>query len=186
LDAPTLRKQVLERLRALSADHDARARQEAQIESRLRLWLAKNTKDGGRIAAYRALPDEVPLDRLLPATQLYGFPRVTDAAQGLMEFRLARLDAPAHWTTGKFGITEPLDSRPLLAPEEIDIVFVPGVAFTRAGARLGRGKGFYDRMLARMPQATKVAVLFSEQWLEAIPAREWDQKVDLLISPDQG
>jgi 5-formyltetrahydrofolate cyclo-ligase len=41
-------------------------------------------------------------------------------------------------------------------------------------------------MLARMPQATKVAVLFSEQWLEAIPAREWDQKVDLLISPDQG
>ena len=186
MDARALRKQVLDRLHALRADFAARARQEAQIESQLLAKLEPYLKKGAKIAAYRALPEEVPLERFLPNDQLLGFPRVTDPSQGLMEFRLACLGEPKHWRKGEFGITEPKDTCPVLVPEEIDVILVPGVAFTCEGVRLGRGKGFYDRMLARMPRALKVAVLYSEQWVDTIPVQAWDQKVDLLISPERG
>lgn len=155
------------------------------MQGALQSWLQPHLSGGSRIAAYRSLPEEVSLERFLPGDRAFAFPRVTDAAQGLMEFRLARLDEPSHWRSGKYGITEPSDACSAVPPDQIDVIFVPGVAFSVNGERLGRGKGFYDRMLARMPRAIKVAVLFSEQWSDSLPVREWDQRVDVLISPER-
>src|SRR5213595_1259233 len=65
----------------------------------------------------------------------------------------------------------------------IDVVLVPGIAFTRAGARMGRGAGFFDRFLAhRAVRAIKIGIAFSFQIVESLPLAPHDFKLDLVVS----
>ena len=65
----------------------------------------------------------------------------------------------------------------------IDLVLVPGIAFTRAGGRIGRGGGFFDRFLAhRAAHAIKIGIAFSFQIVESIPLDRHDVKLDLVVS----
>ena len=65
----------------------------------------------------------------------------------------------------------------------IDLVLVPGIAFTRAGARIGRGAGFFDRFLAhRAARAIKIGIAFSFQIVESLPLDRYDVKLDLVVS----
>ena len=65
----------------------------------------------------------------------------------------------------------------------IDLVLVPGIAFTRAGARMGRGAGFFDRFLAhRATRAIKIGIAFSFQIVESLPLDPHDVKLDLVVS----
>ena len=64
-----------------------------------------------------------------------------------------------------------------------DLVLVPGLAFSRAGHRLGRGGGFYDRLLAgRAKNARKLGICFASQLLESVPIEEHDAVLDAVIS----
>ena len=56
----------------------------------------------------------------------------------------------------------------------IDFIAVPGVAFDRKGNRLGRGKGYYDRLLPRIPSACKAGICFPFQLVEEVPAESFD------------
>ena len=65
----------------------------------------------------------------------------------------------------------------------IDLVLVPGIAFTRSGARMGRGFGFFDRFLAhRARAATKVGIAFRFQIVESLPLESHDVKLDLVVT----
>ena len=64
----------------------------------------------------------------------------------------------------------------------IDLVIVPGVAFDRDGNRLGRGKGYYDRLLPRIPSAYKVGICFPFQIIEEVPAEPFDIRMDEIIT----
>ena len=80
----------------------------------------------------------------------------------------------------QFGIGEPS------GPEwtdlgAVDLVVVPGVAFDRRGNRMGRGRGFYDRLLRSLPSAFKVGVGFAFQLLDAIPAEAHDVPMDCIL-----
>ena len=82
---------------------------------------------------------------------------------------------------GYFGIMEPIAATPV-APSEIDVMVVPGVIFTREGARCGRGKGFYDRYLANEGfRAYTIGVCYPCQIVEELPTEEHDRKVDKVI-----
>ena len=82
--------------------------------------------------------------------------------------------------SGSFGISEP-ESTALCRPEEIDFIIVPGVAFTAAGMRLGRGKGFYDKYLSQPGfRAFKAGVCYPHQVVEELPADPFDVPVDHL------
>jgi 5-formyltetrahydrofolate cyclo-ligase len=71
---------------------------------------------------------------------------------------------------------------PVVAEEDIQLLLVPGLAFTRQGLRLGRGGGFYDRALERFPKSTlRAGVCFAFQLLETLPAELHDQPVDLVL-----
>ena len=74
---------------------------------------------------------------------------------------------------GAFGILEP-DGEPFTAWHEIDVAVVPGVAFDRRGYRLGRGKGYYDTLLAQLPHTYKLGICFDFQKLPSLPVEPHD------------
>ena len=89
--------------------------------------------------------------------------------------------APGQLALGRWGIWEPTDEAPLLSDySRLDLVVVPGVAFSSDGKRLGRGKSFYDRFLPLVPRAAFVGVCYPCQVVEQIPADPWDIGMDIV------
>lgn len=80
----------------------------------------------------------------------------------------------------QFGIEEP--TGPVYNDlESIELIIVPGVAFDHERNRMGRGRGFYDRLLKNTACAKKVGVAFDFQLLDNIPTEEFDVKMDAVI-----
>ena len=86
---------------------------------------------------------------------------------------------------GRFGIREPKAECAEISLKQLDLILVPGLGFTLDGRRLGRGKGYYDRLLA---EASSVicGVAFDEQIADALPLEAHDKKVDCLVTPTGG
>ena len=97
---------------------------------------------------------------------------------------LIRIESASEFSEGRFGILEPTGEIQLAGPDrEGLLVFVPGVAFDLFGNRLGRGKGWYDQLIKRdLDKAILVALAYDFQIVETVPAEEWDQRVDYLIT----
>jgi 5-formyltetrahydrofolate cyclo-ligase len=90
----------------------------------------------------------------------------------------------AELAAGRWGLREPDPSRAtLIGLAEIDLLLVPGVAFTGAGARLGRGGGYYDRLLVD-PRllAPRFGVCFDLQIVTSLPTEPHDQPVDRVVT----
>ena len=85
---------------------------------------------------------------------------------------------------GPRGVMEPDASRCKIVPlERIDIAILPGLAFDEKGARLGSGKGYYDRLIPRLAITTrKVALTLEEQIVPQIPMEAHDKHVDIIIT----
>ena len=131
------------------------------------------------VAAFVPLPTEPalqPLDWLGSKTVL--LPRVDGA-----DLVFHAVNHPAQLHPGAFGVLEP-DPRqcPAAAVADADLIFVPGLAFTADGARLGRGRGYYDRLLATLPAGLlRVGLCFPLQLLDTLPTEPHDQSVDLVL-----
>ncbi len=84
--------------------------------------------------------------------------------------------------TGQFGILEPRPEavRPL-GGDQIDAALVPGLAFDEAGNRLGRGRGYFDRLL-RDVRGVKIALVYDFQVLSEVPTEAHDARVDLIVT----
>lgn len=82
------------------------------------------------------------------------------------------------------GIRIPEDRKELLSPEEMTVqaVFCPGMAFDLRGNRVGHGEGLYDRMLEKIPFATRVGLCFTFQIFESIETEPHDIGMDFLIT----
>ncbi len=85
---------------------------------------------------------------------------------------------------GKFGAREPASTCAEIALDKFDLVLVPGMAFDLHGNRLGRGQGFYDRLLKNV-SGVKCGVAYDFQLLEKIPAEPHDAKVDFVFTPSR-
>ena len=85
---------------------------------------------------------------------------------------------------GPFGIPEPkAHSRRRVDPKALDLVVVPGIAFDRSGRRLGRGKGYFDRFLSKVPPGVpRVALAFGFQVLRRLPTETHDQLVSAIVT----
>ena len=83
---------------------------------------------------------------------------------------------------GRFGIREPETWCSQIELNRLDFTLVPGVAFDLQGRRLGRGKGFYDRMLAAV-RGTTCGVAFDEQIVEEVPVEPHDTRVNCILTP---
>lgn len=84
----------------------------------------------------------------------------------------------------KYGILEPaLFVDNIIKPEQIDLVYLPGVAFDLKGGRIGYGGGFYDRFLSNLSKNTpRVALAYSFQIFDQVPMDEFDEHIDEVIT----
>jgi 5-formyltetrahydrofolate cyclo-ligase len=112
----------------------------------------------------------VALPRFSPATRTY---------------LAARIQNPEHdLRRGQLGIREPTETCAEFPLNRLNLVLVPGVAFDLQGRRLGRGKGFYDRLLAGLCGA-KCGVAFDEQIVNAVPVGPLDVQLNCILTPTQ-
>ena len=137
-------------------------------------------QESGIVAAFAALngePDLCPWDWAAEKTVL--LPRVEG---DLLVFH--QVYEPEDLEPGAFGVMEPNPQKcPAIDPREAGIIFVPGLAFTSEGKRLGRGRGYYDRLLANLPpSALRVGVCFHSQIIDSIETEAHDEDVDLVLS----
>lgn len=128
------------------------------------------------VMLYHALPDELDTRLLLESDKRIVLPVVEGDELKLKEYRGNAL------RQGALGILEPDSEQYFDQFEAIDVVIVPGVAFTSHGKRLGRGRGYYDRFLPRVPQAYKIGICYQQQLIADIPTDSYDQRMDLVIS----
>ncbi|HUX22781.1 MAG TPA: 5-formyltetrahydrofolate cyclo-ligase, partial [Spirochaetia bacterium] len=142
-------------------------------------WATRST-----LLSFFSLPSEVDTSRLnataLAAGKLLGLPRIDGES---IEF--LRVDDPdPAGQRNRLGIREPDSALPRIDLESIQdlAIIVPGIAFTITGKRLGRGGGFYDRFLARVPNALKIALCFDFQIVDEVPTGPTDIGVDWILT----
>jgi len=84
---------------------------------------------------------------------------------------------------GTYGVYEPKKQQADVQPENIDLIIVPGLAFDRQNARLGRGKGYYDRFLKDLPRdKITIGLAFDFQITESLPTDSHDIPVSKIIT----
>ena len=128
-------------------------------------------------------PDIWPLlNEALSAGKSVALPAFVPGTNGYTARQIVDLDRDV--TTGKFGIREPSANCPGVPLNQLDLVLVPGLAFDRAGWRLGRGRGFYDRLLAKVA-GVKCGVAFDLQVLGELPIEAHDQRVNFIVTPTE-
>lgn len=143
-------------------------------------------QDVRTVAAYASFGHEVDTTGLLTSLYQRGFrvvlPVVNRSAR-TMEFKT--METLSSLRSGSFGIREPVQGRHC-SPPEIDLFFVPGLAFDHHGLRLGRGAGYYDRYLANARTgALKIGLAYQRQISPGLPAEPHDISMDLVITEER-
>lgn len=132
--------------------------------------------EANTILLYWPLPGEVDLRNLISmGAKRVALPVVIGPELILREY------SPEYMAIGAFNIHEPDSRAPIITPEEIDLAIIPGVAFDKKCNRLGRGKGFYDRLLPLL-HCPKIGVAFDFQIYDNLPVDPWDIPMDFVVT----
>lgn len=108
-------------------------------------------------------------------------PRWNAAAE---EYEFAAIKQWSQLSPGRFGILEPGAKCPKVKGNLLDAVFVPGLAFSLDGGRLGRGGGFYDRLLQDV-RSVRCGIAHECQLLDSLPLDPWDRKMERILTPSR-
>lgn len=135
------------------------------------------------VLLYAAFRAEASLDPLLPAAgKRLAWPVCLPECQMAAAVPLG----PEGWETGAYGIRAPVLAHSLVVPPEaLDLVLVPCTAFDPACRRVGMGKGYYDRYLARCSRAVKLGVAFQCQQVERAAVEAHDLRLDGFITESE-
>ncbi|GHU72801.1 5-formyltetrahydrofolate cyclo-ligase [Clostridia bacterium] len=182
LDKPGLSRAELRRHIATLTTPESRARDSHLIAEHV--LTSKRWRNARCVFCYISVGNEVSTQPLIIAAQTQSkrlcIPRILPGV-GIMEAALLPDDYES-LTFGRYGIPSKPDT-PTIPPDEIDLAIVPGLAFDRSGARIGRGAGYYDRYLAHCG-AYRIGLGYACQILEKIEPNPWDQRMDALALPD--
>jgi len=141
-------------------------------------------KKARSVLFYSALPGEINLSTLLEdglqAGKAIALPRFISDTGAYDAFQIR--DVAGDCAPGKFGITEPSGLCEAFPLKQLDLVLVPGVAFDATGLRLGRGQGFYDRLLAEI-EGVKCGVAFDRQIVGRVPHEGHDVRMNYILTP---
>lgn len=173
-----LRRLFLEKRQQLTPEKH----QELSLAIQERIIKAGMLPKTGAIALYSAVKNEVQTGRLFQKALEMGlhvyFPRVE---QGI---RFYEVNGPDDLKRGSWNIFEPgPECEELPTERKLDVIFLPGIAFSRHGYRVGYGRGFYDRYLElNRGGVISVGLAYEFQMVEDFAADPTDQKVDLIIT----
>jgi 5-formyltetrahydrofolate cyclo-ligase len=179
MDKAALRRDVLAR-RAGLADRDTLS---AAIQARVQ-GLATVAR-ARLVASYVGVGMEVATTALLEEALARSVTVAVPWRDG-GDLHLARLMSLTELVPVSFGLLEPPRALALdraVSPSAVDVMLIPGVAFDLRGGRLGHGKGFYDRLLARAGAGPlRVALAFDCQLVAEVPMLAGDERVDLIVT----
>ena len=131
----------------------------------------------GSILMYHSLPDELSTHEFIErwaSRKRFFLPRVNGVNLEILPYDRSRL------AQGAFLIEEP-QGDDVVPVDTVDMIVVPAVAYDRHGNRVGRGKGYYDRLLASS-RALKVGVAYDFQLVDLIDADPHDIPVDIVVT----
>jgi 5-formyltetrahydrofolate cyclo-ligase len=177
-----LREQIRARLKTIPSEERASA--STQLCARLQaqsVWRASKS-----VLLFSPLADEPDITPLISAALAVGktvcFLRHLPG-QNDYEARVV-MDVSRDLERGAFGVREPVSRCPGWPLNRLDLTLVPGVGFTLDGWRLGRGKGFYDRLLARV-SGVKCGVAFDWQIVPEMSVEPHDVRLDCILTPSR-
>ncbi len=177
----TLRSRIYRRLKTQSAGK----RKAGSLKLAAKLFSSELFRKAGFIAFYVSLAEEVDTRRLIDRALRLG-KRVAVPKCDLKKRRLEfyEIKSRKELRKGVLGIQEPnADPARRVRPRQLDCVLVPGVAFDKRRNRLGRGAGFYDRFLKRVPKRTsKIGLGFSFQIVSRVPTETHDVRLDAVMT----
>jgi 5-formyltetrahydrofolate cyclo-ligase len=176
---PITRRTVLSRRDAMTAD--ARTAASEQIATSTEGLLTR-VPQGSIVALYAPKGSEVETARLDAFARARGlpvaYPRVVDG-----ERRLAlHLATPDQLVVARFGLREPAATLPAVALADVAAFLVPGLAFDRAGHRIGWGRGYYDATLVAAPSALRIGLAFECQVLDRVAHDPHDMALHYIVT----
>ena len=166
-----LRRRLLAARRALAPVDVAAASRAVVEELRARL-------PPGLLALYAGVGGEIVVDDLGAGGALW--PRIDSLDPPRLAFCRARR---AELIAGRYGLFAPAGDALATPLDAAVAVIVPGVAFDRAGRRLGQGRGFYDVALRAAPSVPRFAVAHDLQIVDEVPVTPTDEPVDFIVTP---
>ena len=175
-----LRRRVRNELKRFSpSDRLAASTQACSRLQQERIW-----REAQIVLLYAPLSNELDVEALLRDALATGktltLPRFDLESQSYLACQV--LDLTEDLRPGRFGIVEPRANCLEVPLKRLDFILAPGVAFTLDGRRLGRGKGFYDRLLSFV-RGIKCGSAFDEQIVDDIPAEPHDIYLDYILTP---
>jgi 5-formyltetrahydrofolate cyclo-ligase len=140
-------------------------------------------QEAGQAMLYMPISGEIDVKALiengLETGKTIALPRFSVEKNGYGACAIANL---GDLVPGKFGIPEPSPGSQKMDTKQLDLAIVGGVAFDGLGGRLGRGGGFFDRLLADIP-AKICGVCFDQQVYPDVPLERHDVKMDIIATP---
>jgi 5-formyltetrahydrofolate cyclo-ligase len=175
-----LRRQLRARLQSLSIEE----RSQASVQIRHRLAEQAVWQKAQSVLFYiptTSEPDLLPLlTEALDRGQQVALLRYTPDTDSYAPCLIRKPSSDLQ--PGRFGIPEPAARCPIFDLKQLDLALVPGIGFTLDGGRLGRGKGYYDRLLAEVP-GFKCGVAFDCQMAAEFPLEPHDVRLNCILTP---
>lgn len=175
-----LRQQIREFLAGIPAPELSR-RSALAVQ---RLCAEPEYRQAATLMLFLSMPQEI--DTTLLALEAWRAgkrvlaPRVFAEERNMIPIEISSISSGT--LEGYMGVREPV-AGPAVPVAEIDLLIVPGLAFDACGNRLGRGRGFYDRFLARPGfRAVTCALALDEQFVPQVPCEPFDVAVNMLVT----
>lgn len=129
------------------------------------------------LSAFKEPDTSVIIEKFQEAGKKIAVP-VTDTEH--ISLSLSYIDGKNDLKKGAYGINEPSVIKPVKT-KDIDVMFVPGLAFDRRGGRMGFGKGYYDRLLEDA-DCVKIGLCYDFQLYDRIPIQSHDVMMDFVVT----
>ncbi len=148
------------------------------------IYALNEWNDAQKIATFMPMPHEaqimpVALEVLLSSKRLF-LPWITPKTNDINLTEVQ--DLKNDLVESHYGILEPKDElKKTTFDPVLDIILIPALGFDLVGNRIGHGKGYYDRLLAKT-EGLRCGICFESHLVESVPVDEYDQKMDLIIT----